>query len=385
MNQKYSVTAAYYLIFILLGFMIAAEGATLLQLAGNTSSTIDQISLIFFFGSLGYLIGSYLSGQVYDRVPGHLLMSITLAVLAPVIALVPVLTHLWSLILVVLILGMAKGALDVGCNTLLLWVHREKAGPFVNGLHASFGLGAFIAPLIVQIVTSTTGTILWVYWSCATLAVPIGIWVFRRPSPTARVIPEQHQGTPMLAAPLAVMVLCFAFYVGAETGYGNFIKTYTVVSDLGKEAQANYLNSAFWGFFTLGRLLGIWLSAKLRAISLLYIDLAGCLASALLVFAFPESITILWIGTILLGIFLAPIFPAMLALSDERMHITGSMAGWFLVGGSVGGMIIPWGIGQAVERVGTGMMTAIVLACLLANLAALVIFTRAPIRALAVE
>jgi len=380
MNQKYSITAAYYITFILLGFTIAAEGATLLQLAENTLSTLDQISLIFFFGSLGYLFGSYASGKIYDRIPGHKYMTMVFAVLAPAIVLVPVVTELWALLLIVLILGVVKGALDVGCNTLLLWVHREKAGPFINGLHASFGLGAFIAPLIVEVIVKTTGDIHWVYWCGALMAVPLGIWVFLSPSPTARIAPENQKDIPFPVAPLALMVLCFAFYVGAEAGYGNFIKTYMLIVNLGTESQGNFLNSAFWGFFTLGRLFGIWESTRLRALTLLYIHLAGCLASALIVFLFPGSSTLLWTGTILLGIFLAPIFPAMLALSDERMHVTGSMAGWFLVGGSVGGMIIPWGIGQAVVRFGAGAMTGIILACLLANLISLVIFTRTPVR-----
>lgn len=380
MNQKYSITAAYYLAFILLGLTIAAEGATLLQLAGNTSSTLDQISLIFFYGSLGYLVGSYASGKIYDRVPGHKYMAGVFAVLALVIALVPIVTDLWALLVIVLILGMAKGALDVGCNTLLLWVHREKAGPFINGLHASFGLGAFVAPLIVEVTVKATGEIQWVYWSGALMAIPLGMWIFLSPSPTARVTPEHHKNAPFPVAPLALMVICFAFYVGAEAGYGNFIKTYTVIMNLGNESQANFLNSAFWGFFTLGRLFGIWESARLRALPLLYIHLTGSLASALIVFIFPGSSTMLWIGTILLGIFLAPIFPALLALSDERMHVTGSMAGWFLVGGSIGGMLIPWGIGQAVVRFGAVAMTGIVLACLLANFISLAVFTKLPIR-----
>src|SRR6266498_3317691 len=62
MNQKHITTAAYYLAFILLGLTIAAEGPTLLKLAEHTSSALDQISFIFFFGSLGYLLGSYIGG-----------------------------------------------------------------------------------------------------------------------------------------------------------------------------------------------------------------------------------------------------------------------------------------------------------------------------------
>ena len=376
MNQKYNVTAAYYLTFILLGFTIAVEGATLLQLARNTSSTLDQISLIFFFGSLGYLTGSYASGKIYDRVPGHRIMAGVCVLLALCMTLIPVSKILWILLVVVFILGVAKGALDVGCNTLVIWVHREKAGPFVNGLHAAFGLGAFTAPLVVQSIITATDSINWVYWSCAMIAIPIGLWLNWTPSPVARKTPDQHVNSPVQAIALVMMVLCFAFYVGAESGYGNFIKTYTIILDLGSESQANFLNSAFWGSFTLGRLLGIWASTRFHALSLLYVDLAGCLASAIFVFLIPGSVTALWIGTVLLGIFLASIFPALLALSDERMHITGSMAGWFLVGASLGGMTIPWGIGQAVVRFGGRAMTEIIIACLLANTVSLLIFTR---------
>lgn len=380
MNQKYTLTAAYYLTFILLGLTIAAEGATLLQLAENTSSALDQISLIFFFGSLGYLIGSYISGKIYDRISGHAFMAWVFAVLGIAIALVPVSKSIWILFVVVLSVGMTKGALDVGCNTLLLWVHREHASPFLNGLHAAFGLGAFLAPLLVEFVIVRTGAIQWVYWSFAIAAIPIGIWVYSHPSPTARTVPDEHKDAPHPTLPLAIMVLCFAFYVGAESGYGNFIKTYTILRQLGSESDANYLNSAFWGLFTLGRLLGIWISTRLRSITLLYIDLAGCCASLLLILFFPASATILWIGTILLGIFLASIFPALLAVSDERMHVTGSMAGWFLVGGSIGGMSIPWIIGQAFVQVGAGSMIMIVLACIAATLAALFAFVRTPLR-----
>src|SRR5678815_144091 len=92
MKQKYITTAAYYLAFILLGLTMSAEGPTLLKLAAHTSSTLDQISLIFFFGSLGYLVGSYIGGRIYDRVPGHRFMASVLIVIGVTIALVPVIS-----------------------------------------------------------------------------------------------------------------------------------------------------------------------------------------------------------------------------------------------------------------------------------------------------
>src|SRR4026209_1398719 len=126
MNQKYITTVAYYLAFILLGLTIAAEGPTLLRLAENTSSALGQARLIFIFGSFGYLSGSYIGGRIYDRVSGHRFMAGVVILLSITITFVPVVTSLASLLFIILILGLAKGALDVGCNTLLLWIHNEK-------------------------------------------------------------------------------------------------------------------------------------------------------------------------------------------------------------------------------------------------------------------
>jgi FHS family Na+ dependent glucose MFS transporter 1 len=376
MNQKYIKTAAYYLAFILLGLGSGVEGPTLLKLAEHTSSALDQISLIFFFGSLGYLLGSYIGGRIYDRVPGHRFMSGILVLLGILIALVPVATSLWTLLVIVLVLGFTKGALDVGCNTLLLWVHNETVGPFMNGLHAFFGLGAFIAPLIVARSIASTGDIYWVFWILAIVAFPIAAWIWSLPSPASRAVPAQHENAPFPILPVIIMVLCFVLYVGGEVGYGNWIYTYAFKLNFGTEVTAAYLTSAFWGSFTLGRLFGIWVSTRAKPVTILSIDFAGCLVSLGLVLFFRESATILWIGTILFGISQASIFPTFMTLAEERMHITGTVAGLFLVGAGTGGMILPWLIGQVFEEVGPGAMMGMILANVLLNLLMFLLFTR---------
>jgi len=380
MNQKHIVTAAYYLTFILLGLTIAAEGITLLKLAEHTSSALNRINLIFISGSLGYLLGSYISGRIYDRVPGHQFMAGMILLLGITAAFVPVVTSLWILLVVILVLGLFKGALDVGCNTLLLWVHNEKVGPFMNGLHAFFGVGAFGAPLVFARVIALTGDIHWVYWSFTIAAFPIAFLIWNLPSPGARAVPDEHKDTPLPVIPVAIMVLCFTLYVGAEVGYGNWLYTYAVKLRLGDEISSAYLTSAFWGFFTLGRLLGVWVSTRLRPITILYSDLAGCLASLGLILIWRDSPTILWIGSILLGVSLASIFPTFLTLAEERLHVTGTMTGWFLVGAGLGGMILPWAIGEAFVRIGAGAMITIVFITMVFNLLALNLFTRVSVK-----
>ncbi len=381
MNQKHITTIAYYLAFILLGLTIAAEGPTLLKLAEHTGSRINQISFIFFFGSLGYLTGSYVGGQMYDRFPGHQFMAGIILMLGLVTVFVPLATSLSALFVIVLILGLAKGALDVGCNTLLLWLHNEKVGPFMNGLHASFGLGAFVAPLIVAGVLKSTADIYWVYWIFAIAAFPIAFFVWSLPSPQARAVPEEHKDAAFPILPVAVIVLCFALYVGAEAGYGNLIYAYAFKRGLSTEITANYLTSAFWGFFTLGRLVAIWISTRARPLTILYMDFAGCIVSVSLVILFKDSASMLWVGSILLGISLASIFPTFITLAEERMHVTGSITGWFLVGGGAGGMILPVLIGNAFERIGPNAMMSIVFATLILDLSALFLFTKVSVKA----
>ena len=375
-KQKYVTTTAYYLAFILLGLTIAAEGPTLLKLAEHTSSALDQISAIFLFGSLGYLIGSFIGGRIYDRVPGHRFMAGVLVFLGIMIALVPLATSRWMLFTIVLILGLFKGALDVGCNTLLLWVHDETVGPFMNGLHAFFGVGAFIAPLIVAQVLSATGDIDWVYWFFALVSFPLAVWIWNLPSPDARTVPTHHESTGFPLIPVLIMVLCFVLYVGGEAGYGAWIYTYAFTLNFGNEITAAYLTSAFWGSFTLGRLLGIWVSTKARPLTILYMDFAGCILSGLLIILFPGSALMLWIGTILFGISQASIFPTFLTLAEERMHVTGTIAGLFLVGAGVGGMILPWLIGQAFTQVGASAMMTMILVGIILNFLMLFLFTR---------
>ena len=380
MNQKYITTTAYYLAFILLGLTVAAEGPTLLKLAEHTSSALDQISSLFLFSSLGYLVGSYIGGRIYDRVPGHRFMPLVLVFLGLIIALVPVATSRPALFTIVLILGLFKGALDVGCNTLLLWVHDEKVGPFMNGLHAFFGIGAFIAPLIVAQVLAFTGDIYWVYWFFALVSFPLAIWIWTLPSPPSRVVPVRHENTSFPILPVFVMVLCFVLYVGGEAGYGAWIYTYAFTLRFGTEVTAAYLTSAFWGSFTLGRLFGIWVSTRAKPLTILYLDFVGCLASLVMILLFQESATILWIGTILFGISQASIFPTFLTLAEERMHVTGTIAGLFLVGAGVGGMVLPWLIGQAFVEAGASAMMIMIFIGIILNLLMLVLFTRVSVR-----
>jgi FHS family Na+ dependent glucose MFS transporter 1 len=367
-------TVAYYFSISFLGLFTAVGGPALPSLAENTSSTFDQISLFFVLGSLGYLLGSYLGGQAYDRFPGHRLLAGTLLVIAICGTFVPIVRQLWLLLLIQFALGLAQGANDVGCNTLLLWVHGKSAGPYINGLHFFFGLGTFIAPLVMAGILSLTGGIQWAFWTFALLSLPLVFWLWRLPELHVQSDTGGNRRASIPFIPIALLVLAFLLYVGAEVGFGNWLYTYAFTLGLGTTITSAYLTSAFWGTFTLGRLLGVWASARTRATTTLLVDLLGCASCLVVILIWPDSVPALWVGTIGLGIFMASVFPTMLVLAGERMRVTGAVTGWFLVGGGAGGMILPWVIGQAFVEYGAVTMPALVLATITINLFVIILF-----------
>ena len=366
----YIATAAYYLSFIILGLTTAASGPSIPTLAEHTLSGLDRISLIFIFGSLGYITGSYLGGLAYDRIPAHRLMAFTLILIAIASALIPISRSLEILLIAMFLSGIASGTLDVGCNTLIMWTHKEKAGPFLNGLHFFFGVGSLIAPLLVGQILPKTGDILWVYLIFSIVSLPTAVWLWFVPDPPKQAQTEEAKPAYFPVVPVALIVVMFLFYVGLELGFGNWIYTYTLTLGLGNITAAANLNGIFWGSFTLGRLLGVWVSTRLHSKTILFMDILGCAISIVVIMLWKDSSTALWIGTILLGLSMASVFPTFIILAGERMQITGAITGWFLVGSGTGGMLLPWLLGQIFARTGPRAMTTV----LLVDLAGLLLF-----------
>jgi FHS family Na+ dependent glucose MFS transporter 1 len=347
-----SATLTYYATFITLGMTQAIIGPALPWLARNTTSRLDQVSVIFIASSLGYMAGSQIGGWTYDRIQGHRVQALALLAISLGISLVPMQSSLWLLVAILFLLGISQGTLDAGGNTLLTWIHGEKLGPYMNSLHFFFGVGSFLAPLIFARMVLVTSNIHWAYWLIALLILPISTWMWFLPSPPIRrrITAVSEDGS--INGLFLLIVLFFVFTVGLELGFGNWIYTFSSQLNLTDETGAAYLTSAFWGALSVGRLIGIGISSRFHPRFILLADMIGCLFAFTIIFLWPSSLLALWIGTIMMGLSIASVFATGLAFADQHVSLSGVMTGWILVGGGVGGMVIPWLIGQLFERVG---------------------------------
>lgn len=392
-------TAAYYAAFIGLGFTTASLGPLLPLLADQTHTALDQVSILFTTRWLGYLIGSLVIGRVYDRRGGHPVMAIALLAIAACMALTPVIPALWGLALIMLVLGGAESSLDVGGNTLLIWLHGRRVAPFMNGLHFFYGLGALLSPLIIAQSVLLTGRSAWALWLVALLIVPLAFSLLRLPSPVAH-IPEPS-GVDADAGPDArrhntdrtrwtvvfLFVLFFMTAIGAEQSFGGWIYTFSVAAGLVSFQTAAYLTSAFWGAFTLSRLASISLANRLSTRAYLIISLAGCAIGLGLLNAlgFMDTVSTaqaaLWLGTLLFGISIAVVFPITMSYAGERIPIVGQITSLFFVGVSAGGMLIPWLIGQFFESISPYAAMFIILLAILSSIVTFVLIDRLTRRA----
>jgi FHS family Na+ dependent glucose MFS transporter 1 len=365
-------TAGYYLAFVTLGLVGASLGPTLPGLAEQTGSLLSEISYLFMARSFGYLAGSFIGGRFYDRHQGHRVMAAVLASIGLLMATVPQVSWLPLLIIVLLGIGLSEGALDVGGNTLLLWVHGSTVGPFMNALHFFWGFGAFLSPIIVAWAIARSGGIGLAYVSLAILVLPPLVWLLRVRSPdrsgdaAAQAGSDGQAANDGAPAGLVITIMVFLFlYVGAEVAFGGWIYTYALTLGLADATMAAYLASAFWGSLTLGRLLTIPLAARLRPAVLLGMSLSGSLLTLGALLVWRDSPAVVWAGAIGMGLSMAAIFPVTVTLAGSLMPITGRITAWFFVGASAGGMVVPWLIGQWFESIGAQVTMVIVLADLM--------------------
>ncbi len=345
-REKLALTATYYAAFLCIGLSVSIVGPTLPGLAENTGAQLRQISFLFTARSLGILFGSLTVSRLYDRLPGHPVLVLGLLGLALTIAIAPLIPLLWLLLLVVLLLGLVGSAIDVGINTMLPWLHRGNVAPYMNGLHFFFGVGAFLAPIVVAQALLLSGDITWAYWLVALLMLPVAALILRQRSPhPVAAADNEPVGRPNV--PLIVVITLFFFlYVGAEVSFGGWIYTYAVQLNLASATTAAYLTSVFWGALTVGRLISIPMANRMAPRRLLGVGILGCLMSMGLLLTSATSPGVLWAGAIGLGLAMSPIFPTTLSLAGRNMPVTGKTTGWFFAGASLGGMTLPWLVGQ---------------------------------------
>jgi fucose permease len=367
---------AYLSTFVVLGIVLGMLGPALPGLRRQVHASVGAISFVFVAQSVGYLAGAVIGGRGFDRGFGHRLLGGALAWMAIGLVLVTRAGSVVTLCGAFAFLGVALGVIEVGSNTLLIWARHPARASTINALHFLFGIGALLSPLLVNRALALRGTVRLAYLGAACVAVLAAAIVAAYPSPRAVQVEEHARGEQAPPRLVAAVALFFGLYVGIEVGFSGWIATYAQSVRLGGSATGAALTAVFWAAFTAGRLGGVALAARVRTSVLLF---AGCGLSTLAALAFAAARgrgLPVWIATVFFAFGLAPQFASMLAFASEHLPLTGSATSWFMVAASIGGLTLPWVIGELLSASGPGSLPAVIVGASIATLAWLAVLDR---------
>jgi MFS transporter, FHS family, Na+ dependent glucose transporter 1 len=358
-------TLGYYGLFVCLGLSTAVFGPTLLALAAQTQTPLGQMGWLFLVGAVGQTVGTALGGRVFDRVPGHPVLGLVQLAVAVLFVVVPLVPWFGLVVAVVGCAGVANGLINTGANTLLIWTHGAKVGPYMNGLHFCFGLGACGAPLLVAQVIGAAGGYRWAYWTLAAVMTLVSLsllFVRGHPRPVQARLPgaRVREMPPGSAARMLTAALFLFFYVGAEVAFGGWVSTYAVALQLASAVGAAYLTTGFWCAFTVGRLLAIPLATRVPPHQMVLVALSLCLGLLAVLLLLPDTRVGVWSVTVGLGFGMAPLWPMGFTLAGQSLTLTATVSGRILLGDSVGGMVLPWLVGHVMAVTGPRALAALV-------------------------
>ena len=213
----------------------------------------------------------------------------------------------------------------------------------------------------------STFPVIWAYWiSSIPLAIAgVGFLVFvfikscslQDKDTKDEDAPKTKQGSLMYRVTILSLFSVFLLlYVGLEVAYAGYIFTYGYTSNvaMSKDSSA-FLTSGFWGSFALARLAAVPISRYLKPSKILFLDLMGCvLGSVVLISQIKDGdccaadSTKLWVGTVILGVSMASVFPAALSWVEYFLTVSGRTASVLVVASSCGEMLIPLAVGRTI-------------------------------------
>ncbi len=364
---KVNLLVLAYIAFVALGLPVSLMGVAWPTLRTEFSLPLDALGLLLISSTVGYFLASFFIARLINRFGiGSMLIFSSLA--SAVAFFGYPLAPAWSVIVGIGALGgFGGGVLDAGLNTYLAAEYKESE---MQWLHASFGIGATLSPLIMTASLALfaswrpayifVGTLMVIMALCFFLTLP----AWKRPKQLStgaaesedaeRGLMDYHTSLweTLLRVVTWVGILMFLLYTGAELTLGNW--TYTLFTEgRGVSPQlAGLWAGGFWATFTIGRVLAGLYAHRIRLNTMMYGALVLALVGAILFWWNPIALVGV-AGVFIVGFAMAPIFPGLVSSTGQRVgqRHAGNTIGIQMSAAGLGGALLPSLAGFLAERI----------------------------------
>jgi fucose permease len=349
-----------YIAFINLGMSDTMRDVAFPYIRDTFSKPLEASGFVLLAATIGYMIASFSGGQVVTwlGIGKMLALSVTLRAMGLAgFALAPT----WEMLLLIsVVIGLGGGLLDSGAN---IYVAANYGATPMFWLHAAFGIGATIGPLMMTLlierldqtwhmgyfVASSLHVGLLVifimtlkYWSTSTTAAQ---------NTDAPIVPQAPVLKTLSLPAVWLSILIFILYTGTEVAAPMWgFSLFTEVRGIDAET-AGYWITIYWATFTIGRIAAGFITTRMPEKLYIRLSLAGAVIGAALLWWSPSP-TVGLIGLAGLAFALAPLFPAMISSTEERVspEHTANAIGFQIAAAGLGVAIVPGIAGVLAQR-----------------------------------
>jgi fucose permease len=383
-RSKIGLILLSFIAFISLGLPDGLLGVAWPSIRETFSLRLDALGFLLIASTTGYIISSFLSGRLIAKlgVGGTLAASCFLTGAGLIgYTLVP---QWWMMVALGLVAGMGGGAIDAGLNT---YVASNFGEGLMQWLHASFGVGVTLGPIIMTVGLNWFNSWYWGYRNVGTAQIvlalcfvlTISMWRQTSDHPgqeTSRITDYTTPLTETLRHPTIWMsLLLFFIYTGVEVSFGSWTYSLLTLSRGVPTEVAGLWSGSYWATFTLGRFLAGILTRRFGIKKLLVTGQLAALVGALLLWWNPFP-TASIIAVSIIGFALAPIFPGLVSTTSSRVgdHHAANTIGMQISAAGLGGAVIPGLAGVLAQNISLEAIP-VYLTCLFAVLIGLYYLT----------
>ncbi|KAJ4485682.1 MFS general substrate transporter [Lentinula aciculospora] len=369
-----------------IGFNDASAGPLLPRMQSVYQISFLIVSLLFIFACVGFILGACLNVLVSEHVAFGKVIILYSTCILQMIAFTLVIPALPFPVFVLgyFINGVGSALQLAQVNGYLVVMDHNVNGKVALS-QASYGAGAFVAPLVATQFSAMR------HWSFHYL-VSLGMVTINAFSTSAifrlrskedcraqlglepmELVTSEHSPFRQIMSLKSVHILAAFIFLYVGTEVCGWTVTY-IVQQRDAGSNSGYIASGFWGGILLGRIILIPLNNWLgdRLVMLIYIFLA--IGLEIVVWLVPSLIGDA-VAVSLVGLFFGPMFPVALSASRKvipRWIYTGAI-GWITGIGQAGSAALPFLTGALADAVGirslqpllVGMMSAMIATWLL--------------------
>ena len=356
--------------FVVLGLPDGMLGVAWPVLRHDFGQPLASLGELLLASVAGYLTVTGLAGSALRRT-GTATILIGSAIVAAIATAGFTAAPWWPVLVVAsVLLGAAGGGLDAGLNTAIAVAGRTR---LMNLIHAAFGVGAAIGPLLVTAALATTTSWRGAYGVLFLLQVCLlGVWICLRsgfPALPGQRKPGGHEPgghepddpgpqrtaarDPAHATLIGLSLAAFFCYAGVEIGAASWSASFLRGPDQLTPTLAGLAVFGYWAGLAAGRLLAAALGSRVSARTAAIAGTIGTIVGAAGLWANPDP-AVAVAALVVTGLSLGPIFPALMNLTPGRLGSRAAVhvVGWQLAAGGIGGASLSALIGVILQQTG---------------------------------